>query len=637
MINIENVLRDHGIGVGISKQKYLDMERRAVNGEAVLDIVDRTQDATAFFYDLFDNTNDHSCGVIDTTKTTAISTLTAGDTNLISKVDISTALTKWFQTGQEITIADDVNFERVIISNGGISTSSVTYDRSTPTTVVAQTYTTSKDARPQVLSNGWHANLLFVSQDAGYIIRISEDNGVNWRQLCSIDGGVTNIVGASLCSYGTTLYVLLPYSTSVVNFYKINALTQTDVNIYSTGLTYNLDTVTTQDKTTITVNSTGTELHASWSCIVPAYPNSKNIRYAKGTISAVDGSVSWGSVEQLSIYNTTGTDAKNPVITIQNNLASIAYEYSVSGVVYRIDFKKWNGSLWNTTTIYSGLTYAQSSPDILTDQNGILKVVWHGNNANGYWQVNYSESIDGGITWSSMIRLSAVELYSNRDATITFDKDNNTYVLWRRYDVSVWNLQKIINDEISWGNIVSTTSSNVGVPSVCSNYQDFTDPICIYQDNQTPSVKFRGIFTQTTQVPHLEVTPLVNSYKTNVLIYRSLGNVDTVNGTLGFSQGFYNGSAYQKLLSEDIRYNITPSANVSQIADWTQYQIDAGFSIDTKFSLVASNVNESFGTPTKKTTLVSTGINEDQNIYVASSNSRITKRLTISRTSTSDP
>jgi len=422
VINIENVLRDHGIGVGISKQKYLDMERRAVNGEAVLDIVDRTQDATAFFYDLFDNTNDHSCGVIDTTKTTAISTLTAGDTNLISKVDISTALTKWFQTGQEITIADDVNFERVIISNGGISTSSVTYDRSTPTTVVAQTYTTSKDARPQVLSNGWHANLLFVSQDAGYIIRISEDNGVNWRQLCSIDGGVTNIVGASLCSYGTTLYVLLPYSTSVVNFYKINALTQTDVNIYSTGLTYNLDTVTTQDKTTITVNSTGTELHASWSCIVPAYPNSKNIRYAKGTISAVDGSVSWGSVEQLSIYNTTGTDAKNPVITIQNNLASIAYEYSVSGVVYRIDFKKWNGSLWNTTTIYSGLTYAQSSPDILTDQNGILKVVWHGNNANGYWQVNYSESIDGGITWSSMIRLSAVELYSNRDATIIYKK-----------------------------------------------------------------------------------------------------------------------------------------------------------------------------------------------------------------------
>ena len=60
-------------------------------------------------------------------------------------------------------------------------------------------------------------------------------------------------------------------------------------------------------------------LHATWSSKNPTLQNSFNIRYANGTINA-DGSVLWGTVIQVTGYNTSGREGcRNPSIVINNN------------------------------------------------------------------------------------------------------------------------------------------------------------------------------------------------------------------------------------------------------------------------------------------------------------------------------
>jgi len=640
MINIENVLRDHGVGVGISKQKYLDMEKLAANGAALAAISGRTSGMSAGFFDLFNGITTYSAGLMDTRKTTANQALISGTTILTDKVVDATGgdSVNGFIVGSELTIQDDVNKEYITVTAGGISTESVTYDLSTPTTVVASAYTTSKDARPQILSNGWIVSLVKAESAYGARLYISKDNGATTSQLCWIAENGNGTGNYSIVSYGTKVTVLAVGNYSASNYsYTFDATTVSNIDI-SSSIVKIVDSAQTSfgSGCSLAINSTGTELHATWSSKNSTYPNSFNIRYAKGTISAVDGSVNWGSVVQVTGWNTSGTvGAIEPCINIVNDFPYIYHVFDQGASYKAIVLQKYNGSSFQQIQIYNGTSYAQSSPDAITDQNGILWVVWR--NIVTAQEIDISKSLDGGITWSAKVAVNIPE--SGMDDTvpsITSNKDGKVFVIWKGVNGGAYKLLTNSWNGTSWaGETVLLNDSSVNNPSTCSNYQDFTDPICIYYLNGS-SVKFRGIFTQTTQTPHLEVTPLQNNYKTNVWCYRSLGNVDTVNGRLGFSEGFdTGGGVYAPLLSEDIRYTITPSSPVSQVVSWTDYDLDGNFSIDTKISLVNTSSPESFGTTTKKTTLVSAGINEDQNVYVAPINSRITKRLTISRANTS--
>jgi len=646
MSNLENALQIGGYLGGISKQKYLDMEKLASNGAALATLAGRTSGMTSAFFDLYNGITTYSAGVMDTRKTTASQALTAGTTILTDKVNDASGgdSVNGFPTGCELTVQDDDFKEYVTVTNGGISTSSVIYDRSTPTTVVASAYTTSKDARPQVLSNGW----IVTAEVSGtrMYFQVSKDNGANFIPLCFTDYMYDTF---SIVSKSTTIYIISWITGGgVVYFGKFDASTQTNVDFMPSGAgRVNIDSSQTSFGTgcSLTINPTGTELHASFSSKNATYPNSFNIRYAKGTISAVDGSVSWGSVEQVTVYNTTNLDQKSPCIIINASGYPVILNEEHNGTSsYRIFANVFNGSIWDSKVVYNGGVYVQSSPDLISDQNGILWCCWHGLDSTSltYYKIKSSYSSDGGLTWSSVQDLTTNSNYMQVGASVTTDKDGKVYVLWtgKNASTSGWYIiRQIIWNGSSWGSIVDITTQNssdlTGV-STCSNYQNFTSPLVIWKDPNNSKVVFRGIFTQTTQVPHLEVTPLQNSYKTNVWCYRSLGNVDTVNGRLGFSQGFdTGGGVYVPLLSEDIRYIITPSSPVSQVVSWTDYDLDGNFSIDTKISLVNTSSPESFGTATKKTTLISEGINEDQNVYIAPSNSRITQRITISRASTS--
>src|SRR6185312_5939241 len=75
---------------------------------------------------------------------------------------------------------------------------------------------------------------------------------------------------------------------------------------------------TAMGNVTLAINEQKTELHASWSSKNPTYPNSFNIRYAKGTINA-DGSVTWGAVEQWTSNNNSNQNITEPTIVLDGN------------------------------------------------------------------------------------------------------------------------------------------------------------------------------------------------------------------------------------------------------------------------------------------------------------------------------
>jgi hypothetical protein len=124
-------------------------------------------------------------------------------------------------------------------------------------------------------------------------------------------------------------------------------------------------------------------------------------------------------------------------------------------------------------------------------------------------------SDDNGATWTNggssneNLVISASE--ENHSGSICSDKNNNIYVVFvRASQLTGWyeNLMLIKYSNGSWGSVITLTnqsSAHIHYPSTCVNYTDFTDPLCIYQDNQSGVIKFRGALgtppVLTPQIP----------------------------------------------------------------------------------------------------------------------------------------
>lgn len=87
---------------------------------AIADIDSNAPENSGKFYDLFDGTNTFSAGIVDESATTLASSATALDTT----IDVADGSV--FIVGDEITIQDATNIERVVISNIATNTLTVT-------------------------------------------------------------------------------------------------------------------------------------------------------------------------------------------------------------------------------------------------------------------------------------------------------------------------------------------------------------------------------------------------------------------------------------------------------------------------------------------------------------------------------
>jgi hypothetical protein len=374
-------------------------------------------------------------------------------------------------------------------------------DHSVPVTVVASAYDTSGNGGRKLvrLSNGWLVAAVFDSATPRLNFYKSIDNGASWSRLCYANYTMTQ--GFAIASYGTNVYCIWVQSSNPSIYgVKFDATAVAD-SAQAYNITIDSSQTSLGTGCSITCDSSG-NLYAAWCSKNATYPNSFNIRYSK----SVDGGVTWPAASQIGTYNTVGADETNPSLVI-NSLGNpcIFTKYGQpSNSDYRIRRCLFTGVSWNNGTVYSGdSNRVQSEPSAVVSPDGTIHVVWYGVDSIDTTKTNirYSKSTDGGANWSAAIKLTSGNTYSQSLPTITSDKNNNIYVIWQgstATNPTFSNIRKIVYNG-SWEGITELTSQNsafIRWASLCSNYTDFTDPLCIYQDNQAGAVKFRGVWNE---------------------------------------------------------------------------------------------------------------------------------------------
>ncbi|MED5050670.1 sialidase family protein [Anoxybacillus rupiensis] len=443
-------------------------------------------------------------------------------------------------------------------------------------TVVNQAYDTSGNGGRKLvrLSNGWLVAVVFGSNTI-YFYK-STDNGTTWVQLTSAPYTTTSAY-LSIVSLGTRIYLLASGggTTTVANFATFDATTVGATFTWGT----NVDSgQTAMGAVSLAINSAGTELHAAWASKNSTYPNSFNIRYAKGTINA-DGSVTWGAVEQVSTINTSGYNCSNPSIVFANgypfifadifNPTTAHYGIIVFTTKYTTKDVSFTSS-WGNKFVYdsNSNTYTQSSPSACVAPNGRIWVAWHGTDATdtGATNIRVAYSDDGGTTWSAMTKLTSGNTYAQVYASITVNRNNEVFVLWHGFDASnsYNDIRMIKYSSGSWGSISiianGTTAHKAHASTLIDTTLDFSTPLFIYQDNQGSKVGFYGTWVVTT----ISVTPGYIGQKTSTDKSNILSYSITTDGTMSTITEKINGTTIATRTNPTSGQNFTVSLSQAQ-------------------------------------------------------------------------
>ncbi|OPX43838.1 hypothetical protein CLHUN_23190 [Ruminiclostridium hungatei] len=408
----------------------------------------------------------------------------------------------------ELTLLSQVMKDSYVYSNEDAqlvldSAANIPIDHSDPVIVAGSPYTTSANARPQVLSNGWIVATVYDSTAQQFRFFVSKDNGTSYQQLCYKNTASSASPEISVCSYGTKIFALHTVRTGING---ISCLIFDAATTANTEVPYvSIETQTAVGSGGyIAVDSTGI-LHAAWCSKNSSYPNSFNIRYSNST----DGTT-WATPTQITNINVGSyRNVTNPCIIIKNNNPVIIYQDLDSNTPsYCIFVNYYNGTAWSGSKyVYNGGAYVQSYPSATITSDGRISVVWSGKDATDTNKSNmrYSESSDGGATWSTMLKLTSGNSVAQTDGSIASDDSGNLTVIWRKAettDTYYYYLNKIIWNGSSWGAVstiaITNGAVNIGIPALCDNYKNFAESLAIWQDNQASSVKFRGVFTVNT-------------------------------------------------------------------------------------------------------------------------------------------
>ncbi|MGX8177419.1 hypothetical protein ACWS7L_07985 [Exiguobacterium artemiae] len=365
----------------------------------------------------------------------------------------------------------------------------------------------------------------------------SLNGGTTWAQLVTVTEAVNDL---TLAAKGNDIHVTVSFSTSGVKHYRYN-----DSGVLQ-GTAQNVDSgQTTMGAVSTAINDAGTELHAAWSSKNSAYPNSFNIRYAKGTIAA-DGSVTWGAVEQVTIANVGGYEFFNPSIAMYGSEARI---FANTGFYVPVEngssatqsncailvFKKGSGFATNSSYVSSAFTfkhvyssaYARSNPiGLFVPQsinglaNGRLWNAWHNKDATDSSKFNIytSFSDDGGATWSTPVKQTSGNLYDQTNASLTADSQGKVLLTWDSQNgTTTQTALKVFNG--TWG--ATTTLTGDGYTNATTLFDNtfklsMTTPPLIRQSSS--GVYFSGAyFTGASVAPASSAlgnkeTPSVLSY-----------------------------------------------------------------------------------------------------------------------------
>jgi hypothetical protein len=409
-------------------------------------------------------------------------------------IDIS-ATDKALYKGSKLWIANKEN----VVDN--IITQLTTIDRQN-TTVITGDYTTQGDGGRKLvrLDDGTLvcAAIKVVSTTYYLMLQKSLDNGLTWVSMGERSSTTTVFSDVALVTDGKRINVLLVYSSSQLLLYNLskNDLIQniTHISIESSQ--------TAIGNCSLAINEAKTELHACWSSKNSTYPDSFNIRYAKGTINS-DGTVTWGTVEYVDKYNTTGTNMMNPsIIVTSSNIPIIFYEFASSSAnqfAIGCRYRNPSNSNWEVRSVMATTNRNQLSPSaiyvpssVTGTTNGRIWVAWMGADATDtVYNIRVSYSDDLGTTWSATTKLTSGNTYGQGYTSITANKNNEVFVVWHGYITGSWNsIRKIKFSNGTWGAIENVTNQTNSPhhyhPSTLVDFNiNFTSPLFIYTQHQT--------------------------------------------------------------------------------------------------------------------------------------------------------
>lgn len=359
------------------------------------------------------------------------------------------------------------------------------------------------------LSNGW---FVVVSQGTdNYYFQVDKQDGNGFVPLCYINNANIDTNEIAITSFGTSIYAIHGYSSTSVYAYSFDATTIPNMNIWENA-TYGKSQLIESNQTqlpkagnmAIVVNGDGTELHACWSSKNSTYPNSLNIRYAKGTINA-DGNVVWGTVEFRTAANSTGTNQIQPTIAVNNEGNPVIVYMDTGSSWHIVKCTYFNGSTWTQQrVVYNGSNFSQSYPSMVSVPstvnglpNGRIWATWTGldsvDTSKNNIRVSYSDDL--GYTWSTPYKITSGNSYYQNLPSITADKNNNVFVVWagrgNGSSDSVYNIRSSKFDGTNWSEpkqITNATevSTECSYPSTLVDLtMNISEPIFVYTQSNT--------------------------------------------------------------------------------------------------------------------------------------------------------
>lgn len=392
-------------------------------------------------------------------------------------------------------------------------------------TVVWDTHTTSGNGGRKLIKLNDNSMIALTRTTTAFYLHKSTDGGKTWFMLNQYT--IFDLVDASLTTDGVSIYVGYTHGLSTTANGRYVSYQAYNSNGSMPYLVTNVDSGQSAiGNISLAMNKAGTEVHMAWASKNSTYPNSFNIRYAKGTING-DGSVTWGAVEQVTREINSAYYMQNPSIVIWNGKVRIYVEskYSSGNGIFQLNnvldghVEGSNNGLtlgnWYAKQIYLGYGYIQSSPSAVVDKNGVIHVAWDGADAThpSKQNIRYAKSTDGGVTWSTPVKLTSGNLYIKTAPSIAVDTNGKVAILYYGTDASsLANVYGVVttasggwSEDTKLTEVQTITSSN-GLPSVMYDHSisgEITGiPPTIYY--ATNMIKYMGTYV-TNKAPSIAV------------------------------------------------------------------------------------------------------------------------------------
>jgi len=172
-----------------------------------------------------------------------------------------------------------------------------------------------------------------------------------------------------------------------------------------------------------------------------------------------DGGVTWNAVQKLTW--TSGPSSHPTIATDPNNSIHLVWqEYTPSiTATFTIGYKRSTdgGVNWSAAQGLAWNAGISSYPSMAIYPSDNIHVVWQ-NNAPGKYEIYYRRSTDGGVTWTTVQRLT----WTAGDTlfpAIAIDSNNSIFVVWGdnlsgNYEIYYRNSP---DGGVSWGNFTRLT------------------------------------------------------------------------------------------------------------------------------------------------------------------------------------